>query len=214
MKTLIAIMPVLLSGSAAAADLSGNTTAGTGTTMHRYLIESKAAPGVLAQMQRSSRKGAGAADAAVGAHWIRSYASADRTLVYTLYEAPSETDARRAASLDKLSVDKLAEVPVDLESGTHARPGDAPVGGHRFLVERTFPAGALDGLDDATRTKVNTTNANHGVQWVTSYANDGKTKTYCIYNGPNEAAIREAAKANGLPVDSITEVPVTVAPGQ
>ena len=45
-----------------------------------------------------------------------------------------------------------------------------------------------------------------------SYANAAKTKTYCIYRAPSEAAVREAAAANGIPVDTVTEVPVTLAP--
>jgi Protein of unknown function (DUF4242) len=45
-----------------------------------------------------------------------------------------------------------------------------------------------------------------------SYANAAKTKTYCVYEGPSEAAIRKAATVNGLPVDSVTEVPVTLLP--
>jgi hypothetical protein len=53
---------------------------------------------------------------------------------------------------------------------------------HRYLVERTFPAGALKGLAAAT------------------------------YEGPSEAAIRKAAELNKLPVDSIIEVPVTLSP--
>jgi hypothetical protein len=83
---------------------------------------------------------------------------------------------------------------------------------HRYLVERTFPDGALDGLDAALKAKVNANNAKFGVHWVMSYANATKTKTYCVYEGPSEGAIRKAATANGLPVDSITEVPVTLLP--
>jgi hypothetical protein len=83
---------------------------------------------------------------------------------------------------------------------------------HRYLVERTFPARALDGLDSATKAKVNAVNSKFGVHWVVSYANAQKTKTYCVYEGPSEAAIRKAAAANALPVDSITEVPVTLDP--
>jgi hypothetical protein len=83
---------------------------------------------------------------------------------------------------------------------------------HRYLVERTFPAGALKGLDAATKKKVNANNASVGVHWVTSYANADKTKTFCVYEGPSEAAIRKAAELNKLPVDSITEVPVTLSP--
>jgi hypothetical protein len=86
----------------------------------------------------------------------------------------------------------------------------APV--HRYLIERTFAAGALDGLDAAVKAKVNANNAKYGVRWVMSYANAAKTRTYCVYEGPNEAAVRQAAAANSLPVDAITEVPVTLSP--
>ncbi len=83
---------------------------------------------------------------------------------------------------------------------------------HRYLIERSFPAGALDGLDAATKEKVNANNASLGVRWLHSYANADKTKTYCVYEGPSEAAVREAATLNGLPVDSVTEVPVDLNP--
>jgi 8-oxo-dGTP pyrophosphatase MutT (NUDIX family) len=35
-----------------------------------------------------------------------------------------------------------------------------------------------------------------------------KKKTYCIYDGPDEAAIRESAEKNGIPVDSVVAVTV------
>jgi hypothetical protein len=54
-------------------------------------------------------------------------------------------------------------------------------GTHRYLVERTFPAGALDGLDAALKAKVNANNSKYGVHWLMSYANADKTKPYCIY---------------------------------
>jgi hypothetical protein len=83
---------------------------------------------------------------------------------------------------------------------------------HRYLVERTFPPGALKGLDSATKKQVNANNSSVGVSWVESYANADETKTFCVYQGPNEAAVRKAAELNKLPVDSITEVPVTLTP--
>ena len=83
---------------------------------------------------------------------------------------------------------------------------------HRYLIERTFPPGALEGLNAAGKAKINSTNAKYGVRWVTSYANASKTKTYCIYEAPSEAAVRKAADANGIPVDTVTEVPVTLSP--
>jgi Protein of unknown function (DUF4242) len=83
---------------------------------------------------------------------------------------------------------------------------------HRYLVERTFPPGALAGLDAATKKKVNANNASVGVRWVMSYANADETKTFCVYDGPSVVAVRKAAELNKLPVDSITEVPVTLSP--
>jgi len=99
-----------------------------------------------------------------------------------------------------------AEVP--------AQPAAAPTQNsvHRYLVERTFPAGALKGLDATTKKKVNANNASVGVRWVESYANADETKTFCVYEGPSEAAVRKAAELNKLPVDSVTEVPVTLSP--
>jgi hypothetical protein len=95
-----------------------------------------------------------------------------------------------------------------------ASPAASPVhpAVHRYLIERTFPAGALKGLDAATKKKVNANNSSVGVRWVQSYANADETKTFCVYEGPNEAAVRKAAELNKLPVDSVTEVPVTLSP--
>jgi Protein of unknown function (DUF4242) len=106
----------------------------------------------------------------------------------------------------------LASVLVGALAGAQTPPAAPNDGMHRYVVERTFPAGALDGLDAALKAKVNANNAKYRVHWVLSYANAAKTKTYCIYEGPSEAAIRKAATANALPIDSITEVPVTLLP--
>lgn len=81
---------------------------------------------------------------------------------------------------------------------------------HRYVIQRTFPAGALAGLDAAAKAKVNQTNAKFGVKWLMSFASGDRTKTFCLYEGPTEAAIRLAAQANHLPVDAVTEVPVTL----
>ena len=110
-----------------------------------------------------------------------------------------------------LSVLLLAPVFAADAPGQSA-PSQAKSPVHRYLVERTFPPGALDGLNAATKKKVNAINATVGVRWVQSYANADKTKTFCVYEGPSEAAIRKAAALNALPVDSITEVPVTLSP--
>jgi hypothetical protein len=59
---------------------------------------------------------------------------------------------------------------------------------------------------------VNANNKSLGVNWEKSYANASKTKTYCIYNGPSTEAVREAAARNGLPVDTIIEIPLSMRP--
>jgi Protein of unknown function (DUF4242) len=46
------------------------------------------------------------------------------------------------------------------------------------------------------------------VTWVHSYVGPDRTKTYCIYDGPSQGAIRKAGERNGLPIDKITEVRV------
>jgi Nickel responsive protein SCO4226-like len=89
---------------------------------------------------------------------------------------------------------------------------DAGQATHRYLIERTFPAGALDGLDATAKAEVNANNASVGVQWIKSFANADRTRTFCVYEGPSEDAIRQAAALNHLPVDSITEVPVDLTP--
>ena len=48
------------------------------------------------------------------------------------------------------------------------------------------------------------------MNWEKSYANADKTKTYCVYTGPSEDAVRKAAKLNGLPVDVVTEIPADI----
>ena len=85
-------------------------------------------------------------------------------------------------------------------------------GMRRFMVVRTFPAGALAGLDAAGKKAVNKCNSEHGVRWVYSFANADKTKTFCIYDSPSEKAIQDAAIANKIPVDYIVEIPVVLKP--
>jgi Protein of unknown function (DUF4242) len=104
----------------------------------------------------------------------------------------------------------LFTAPAFADDSTAGAP--VPGGTHRYLIERTFPAGALDGLDAEAKARVNANNASVGVQWVKSFANADRTKTFCVYEGPSADAIRKAAALNNLPVDSITEVPVDLTP--
>jgi hypothetical protein len=47
-----------------------------------------------------------------------------------------------------------------------------------------------------------------GVTWVHSYVSDDKRRTFCVYDAPDEEAIRRAATRNTLPIDQITAVSV------
>lgn len=81
----------------------------------------------------------------------------------------------------------------------------------RFVVRRTFPDGmAIPITPDGARSclAIVGNNAEEDVTWVTSYVSVDRTTTYCIYDGPNPESIRRAATANGLPVDSVSEVRV------
>jgi predicted amidohydrolase YtcJ len=81
----------------------------------------------------------------------------------------------------------------------------------RYMVERTFPDGLSIPTNESgreTTAKVASKNAEVGVTWVHSYVTPDRKKTFCIYEGPNEAAIRQAAERNGLPVDLVTPVSV------
>lgn len=81
----------------------------------------------------------------------------------------------------------------------------------RFMVERTFPDGLHIPVDadgaEACLGVVNR-NAEVGVTWVHSYVNEDKTRTFCLYDGPDVESIQRAAERNGLPVDSVTRVSV------
>jgi hypothetical protein len=81
----------------------------------------------------------------------------------------------------------------------------------RFLVERTFPDGlAIPVNDQGAKVclAVVGNNLQDDVTWVHSYVTDDKRKTFCIYDAPSPEAIRQAARRNNLPVDSITPVSV------
>jgi hypothetical protein len=81
----------------------------------------------------------------------------------------------------------------------------------RYMVERSFPEGlAIPITDDGATACLGVVdrNAEVGVTWVHSYVSDDKTKTFCIYDGPDPESIRRAAERNGLPIDRITRVRV------
>ena len=82
----------------------------------------------------------------------------------------------------------------------------------RYIIERTLPAGAVDGMNDEALKAVQTTNATFGAKWIHSYMSRDKTKTFCVYEGPNEKAVRDANAKNNIPFDRIIEIPEDLKP--
>jgi len=81
----------------------------------------------------------------------------------------------------------------------------------RYMVERTFPDGLAIPANPEGAAVCSTVvggNAKSHVTWIHSYVSADKKKTFCIYDGPDEAAIRESAATNDLPIDTITQVSV------
>jgi len=81
----------------------------------------------------------------------------------------------------------------------------------RYVIEPNFPTGLhLPMSEGGPRTCLGgvATNAKEGVTWVHSYVTTDKSKTFCIYDGPNPEAIRRAAGDNNLPLERITQVNV------
>ena len=81
----------------------------------------------------------------------------------------------------------------------------------RYLIERTFPDGLMLSSDAQGAQACSTVignNAKEGVTWIHSYITPDRKKTFCIYDGPSPEAVQVVAKANGLPVDRISEVRV------
>jgi hypothetical protein len=73
-----------------------------------------------------------------------------------------------------------------------------------YVIERTFAEQIEGELLD--REGIKLVNDDVGVRWLYSFLSADKKKTYCLYEAPNPAAIREAAARLGLPADVIVEV--------
>ena len=82
----------------------------------------------------------------------------------------------------------------------------------RYIVERTFPDDGLEipttGDGAATTARIVGRNAELGVTWVHSSVSEDKRKTFCVYDAPDEEAVRRAATRNTLPIDRIVAVRV------
>ena len=73
-----------------------------------------------------------------------------------------------------------------------------------FLIERNFAQEV--NLDDASTLQIKQINDEVGVEWLFSFLSADKRKTYCLYEAPNEEAIRVAARRANVPADVIIPV--------
>jgi len=73
-----------------------------------------------------------------------------------------------------------------------------------FLIERQFAE--LVPTDAETAAVIKQVNDEIGIQRLFSYLSADKRKTYCLYEAPDAAMIRAAARRIGIPADTIVEV--------
>ena len=73
-----------------------------------------------------------------------------------------------------------------------------------YLVERSF-AEALE-LDPAKLTAVTQVHDELKVNWLFTFLSADKRKSYCLYDARDPEVLREAARRNNVPLDSIVEV--------
>ena len=84
----------------------------------------------------------------------------------------------------------------------------------KFVIEREIPGAGklssaeLQGISQKSCSVL--TNMGPSIQWVHSYVTGDKI--YCIYNAPNEDAVREHAKQGGFPANSVARVHAIIDP--
>ena len=77
----------------------------------------------------------------------------------------------------------------------------------KFVIERDVPgAGKMSPaeLQALSQKSCGVLEGMPAVQWVQSYVTDDKI--YCVYNAPDEAAVREHARQGGFPANKISRV--------
>jgi Protein of unknown function (DUF4242) len=87
----------------------------------------------------------------------------------------------------------------------------------KFVIEREIPGAGQLGASDLQAIATKSCDVIHGmnvsgsdVQWVQSFVT--ADKIYCVYNAPNEEAVREHAKRGGFPANSVARVASIIDP--
>jgi len=195
MKAFCAVTAMTMAGSAMAG------TAEPSQATHRYLIERTFPPGALDAVDAAAKKKVNENNATLNVTWEKSYANADKTKTYCVYDGPSEAAVREAAKLSGMPVDNVTEIPADIKAEPRGAVQNISNGNHRYLVKRS---GAPNVLANSDR--------KYGVTLLTSYATADKSDTFWVYEAPSFSAVESAAKASGAPFESIAEIPETLYP--
>jgi hypothetical protein len=195
MKAFCAVTAMTMAGSA----MAGTVEPSQAT--HRYLIERTFPPGALDGVDAAAKKKVNENNATLNVTWEKSYANADKTKTYCVYDGPSEAAVREAAKLSGMPVDNVTEIPADIKAEPRGAVQNISNGNHRYLVKRS---GAPNVLANSDR--------KYGVTLLTSYATADKSDTFWVYEAPSFSAVESAAKASGAPFESIAEIPETLYP--
>lgn len=84
----------------------------------------------------------------------------------------------------------------------------------KFVIERSVPnigsasAAELQAISQKSCSVLR--GLGPDVQWVHSYVTNDKI--YCVYNAPDEGAIRDHARLGGFPADSVAKVVAIIDP--
>ena len=133
--------------------------------------------------------------------WEKSYANADKTKTYCVYDGPSETAVREAAKLNGMPVDNVTEIPADIKAEPRGAVQKIAAGNQRYLVKRSGAPAVMASSD-----------RKYGVTLLTSYGTADKRDSFWVYEAPSYSAVESAAKASGAPFESIAEIPETLYP--
>jgi hypothetical protein len=196
MKAFCAAIAMTMAGSTLAASAAEPSQA-----THRYLIERTFPAGAIDGVDAAVKKKVNDNNSTLNVTWEKSYANADRTKLYCVYDGPSENAIREAAKLNGLPVDNVTEIPADIKAEPRGAVQHIASGNQRYLVKRSGTAAATTNSD-----------RKYGVTLITSYSSADKRDTFWVYEAPSYSAVESAAKASGAPFESIAEIPETVYP--
>jgi len=196
MKAFCAATAMTIAGSSMAA-----TAAEPAQATHRYLIERTFPPGALDGVDAAAKKKVNENNSTLNVTWEKSYANADKTKTYCVYDGPSEASVREAAKLSGMPVDNVTEIPADIKAEPRGAVQHIAAGNHRYLVKRSGSPGVTANSDQK-----------FGVTLLTSYATADKRDSFWVYEAPSYSAVESAAKASGAPFESIAEIPETLYP--